>query len=242
MWGLGGAADAPPPKTIALKGDKLTVKVNAVALDDVLQAVVAPSHGEIRGTVKQPHDVTIDFEEVPLQDGLARLLGDQNFVLTFREDGTLRAVTLLGGPQDESSGAKIVKQTQPAQPSASAAELMQRNVPVPPGGKLALFLGQPSATLQQLLDISVRQDDASLRVEAVRAGLGAIDTQADLKGMVVKALSDVDDHTLENVIRGLAQDRARELVSQMAAITRTPEIRTRTTQLLQHMPADGTPQ
>jgi len=238
-WVQGPAADAPPPKTIVLTGDKLTVKVNAVPLDDVLQAVVGPGNGEIRGSVKQPHDVTIDFEDVPLRDGLARLLGDQNFVLTFRDDGTLRAVTLLGGAQDQSSGARIVKQAQPGQPSASAGELMQRNVPVPAGGKLALFLGQPSATLQQLLDISLRQDDASLRVEAIRAGMGAIDTQADLKALVVKTLSDVDDHTLENVVRTVAQDRAREFVSQMAAITRTPEIRTRTAQLLQHMPVDG---
>jgi hypothetical protein len=240
-WVQGWAADAPPPKTIVLTGDKLTVKVNAVPLDDVLKDVVAPSNGEVRGSVKQPHDVTIEFEDVPLRDGLARLLGDQNFVLTYREDGTLRAVTLLGGAQDESSGARIVsKQAQQGQPSLG--ELLQRTVPVRPGGRLALFLGQPNATLQQLLDISLRQDDAALRVEAMRAGLGAIDTQADLKAMVVKSLSDVDDHTLENAIRTLAQDRARELVSQMATISRTPEIRTRTTQLLQHMPADGSPQ
>jgi hypothetical protein len=241
-WVQGEAEDAPPPKTIVLTGDKLTVKVNAVPLDDVLKAVVAPSNGEIRGSVKEPHDVTIDFEDVPLRDGLARLLGDQNFVLTYREDGTLRAVTLLGGAQDESSGARIVKQAQPAQPSVSPGELMQRSVPVPPGGRLALFLGQPNATLQQLLDISLRQDDPALRVEAMRAGLGAIDTQADLKAMVVKSLSDVDDHTLENVVRTVAQDRAREFVSQTAAISRTPEIRARTIQLLQHMPAVGSPQ
>jgi hypothetical protein len=236
-WVQGGAADAPPPKTIVLTGDKLTVTVDAVPLDDVLKAVVAPSNGEIRGSVKEPHDVTIDFEDVPLRDGLARLLGDQNFVLTYREDGTLRAVTLLGGAQDESSGARIVKQ-----PLVSLVELMQRTVPVPPGGRLALFLGHPNATLQQLLDISLRQDDAALRVEALRAGLGAIDTQADLKAMVVKSLSDVDDPTLENMVRTVAQDRAREFVSQTAAISRTPEIRARTTQLLQHMPAVGSPQ
>ena len=235
-WGQVGAADAPQQKTIALKGDKLTVKVSSVPLDDVLQAVVAPSNGEIRGAVKQPHDVTIDFEDVPLQDGLVRLLGDQNFVLTFRENGTLRSLTLLGGALDQSSEARIVR---PPAPAVSAGELMQRNVPVPAGGKLAQFLGQPNATLQQLLDISLRQDDATLRVEAMRAGLGAIDTQADLKALVVKSLSDTDDHTLENVIRSIAQDRAREIVSQMAAISRTPEIRTRTAQLLQHMPPDA---
>jgi len=236
-----GAADAPPappPKTITLKGDKLTVKVNAVPLDEVLQAVVAPSQGEIRGSVKQPHDVSIEFEDVPLQDGLGRLLGDQNFVLTFRENGSLRTLTLLGGPQEQSSEARIVKPTS-AHPVVAATEMMQRNVPVPAGSKLALFLGQPSATLQQLLDISLRQDDASLRVEAMRAGVGAIDTEPDLKALVVKSLGDTDDHTLENVIRSVAQDRAREIVAQMAAITRTPELRARSTQLLQHMHPAG---
>jgi hypothetical protein len=172
------AADpAPAPaKTIALTGDRLTVKVSAVPLDEVLQAIVAPSSGEIRGSVKQPHDVSIDFEEVPLQDGLGRLLGDQNFVLTFRENGTLRSVTLLGGPQEATSEARIVKPAPPAQPVVGAAEMMQRNVPVPAGSKLAQFLGQQTATLQQLVDISIRQEDASLRVEAMRAGMGAVDT------------------------------------------------------------------
>ena len=239
-WVQGGAEDAPPPKTIVLTGDKLTVKVNAVPLDDVLQAVVAPSNGEIRGSVKQPHDVTIDFEDVPLRDGLARLLGDQNFALTFREDGTLRAVTLLGGAQDESSGARIVKQAQPA--ALTTGELLQRTVSVPPGGRLALFLGQPNATLQQLLDISLRQDDASLRAEAMRAGLGAIDKQADLKAVVVKALSDVDDATLENVVRSVARNRARELVSQTADISRTEEIQIHAIHLLQRMPAESSSQ
>ena len=231
-----GAADAPPPKTIALKGDKLTVKVNAVPLDEVLQAVVAPSQGEIRGSLKQPHDVSIEFEDVPLQDGLGRLLGDQNFVLTFRENGSLRTLTLLGGAQEQSSEARIVKPTA-AHPAAT--DMMQRSVPVPAGSKLALFLGQPNATLQQLLDISLRQDDASLRVEALRAGVGAIDSEPDLKALVVKSLGDTDDHTLENVIRSVAQDRAREIVSQMAAITRTPELRIRSTQLLQHLRPAG---
>jgi hypothetical protein len=233
-----GAADGPPPKTIALKGDKLTVKVNAVPLDEVLQAVVAPSQGEIRGSVKQPHDVSIEFEDVPLQDGLGRLLGDQNFVLTFRENGSLRTLTLLGGAQEQSSEARIVKPTA-AHPAVAATDMMQRSVPVPAGSKLAQFLGQPNATLQQLLDISLRQDDASLRVEALRAGVGAIDSEPDLKALVVKSLGDTDDHTLENVIRSVAQDRAREIVSQMAAITRTPELRVRSTQLLQHLRPAG---
>jgi hypothetical protein len=215
--------------------------VSGVPLDDVLKAVVAPSNGEIRGSVKEPHDVTIDFEDMPLQDGLGRMLGAQNFVLTFREDGALRTITLLGGPQESSSEARIVKAPgTPTAPSVAPGDMMQRSVPVPPGGKLAQFLGgQPTATLQQLLDVTLRQDDASLRVEAMRAGMGAIDSQPDLKAMVVKSLTETDDHTIETALQAMAPDRAREIMSQMAAITRTPEIRTRTTQLLLHMRAEN---
>jgi hypothetical protein len=232
------AAD-PPPRTIALKGDQLTVKVEGVPLDDVLQSIVAPSNGEVRGAVKQPREVTIDFEDVPLQDGLTRLLGAQNFVLTYREDGTLRTVTLLGGPLEPSSEARIVKTTPPAAAPLSAVELMQRNVQVPAGSKLAQFLGQPSASLQELLDITLRQNDPSLRQEALRAGVSAIDNQPDLRATVVKSLAETDDHALENVLRSMAQDRAHEIVAQMAATSRTPEIRARGARLLRQLNAPG---
>ena len=116
-----------------------------------------------------------------VQDGLGRILGDQNFVLTYREGGALKAITLLGAPLEESAEARIVKTggtTTTTQPSTlSPGELMQRNVPI--SGKLQQVIGTPTATMQQLMDISIHEENAGMRLEAIRAGMQAIDRPWD---------------------------------------------------------------
>ena len=229
------AATGPetPGREIHLNGDRLTVRVTGVPLDDVLNAIADQSDAEIRGSVLTPRDITTDFENVPVQDGLHRILGDQNFLLTYRQDGTLRTLALMGGPEEASPRTRVVK-AGAGQPS-TLAELMQRSVPVPPGSKLARFLGHDSATLQQLGDVVRGQDDVGLRMEAMRAGVGGIDSQQDLRDAVVKALQGTDDAAIQSAARGLSGDRARETVSQIATLSHTPEIRTRMLGVLRSM-------
>jgi len=209
------------------------VRVTGVPLDDVLNAIADQSDAEIRGSVLTPHDVTTDFENVPVQDGLHRILGDQNFLLTYRRDGTLRTVALLGGPEGAPPRTRVVKAGS-GQPS-SLAELMQRSVPLLSGSKLARLLGQDTATLQQLGDVVRGQDDVGLRLEAIRAGVNGIDAQPDLRDAVVRALQGADDAAIQSAVRGLSGDRARETVSQIANLSRTAEIRTRMLAVLRSM-------
>jgi hypothetical protein len=225
---------ASPDRVITVRQDRLTVRVTDVALDEIVREVAAPSKAEVKGSVKDPKPVSADFADVPLQDGLTRLLGEQNFLLTYREDGTLRSLTLLGGPVEEAQGAQVVK-TAPAPPPAapSPVDLLQRSVPV--SGKLQELLGQPTATMQQLMDITMRQDDAGLRLEAMRAGMNAIDTQADMRSTVVKSLEGIDDQALEAMVRNMAPNHAQEVMSQMAATSRTPEIRARSLRVLRSL-------
>ncbi len=222
------------PRDIKLHGDKLTVRVSDVQVEEVLRAIAGPSKAEIRGSVKDPRAVTIDFADVPLRDGVGRLLGEQNFVLTYREDGSLRAITLLGGPIEPSTEARIVKNaptvTTTTVPTLTPAEVLQRSVPVT--GRLEQFLGQPTATMQQLMDISMRQEDSALRLEAVRTGMHAIDSTPDMRNTVVKSLEGTDDIVLTSLLRNMAQDHANEVIAQIAATSHTPAIRTRTLQIL----------
>ncbi len=212
-----------------------------MSLDEVLATIAEQSNAEIRGSVLAQRDVTTDFENVPVQDGLHRILGDQNFLLTYREDGTLRTMTLLGGPETAPPPTRVVKAGSggPATQPPTVAELMQRAIPVPAGSKLARFLGHDTATLQQLADVARSQDDVGLRMEAMRAGVGAIDSQQDLRAATVKSLGEVDDATLENLVQGMAGDRAREMVSQLATLSHTSEIRTRLLRVLRSMNASG---
>ena len=231
------AAGTPeaPGREIHLKGDRLTVRVTGVPLDDVLNAIADQSDAEIRGSVLAPRDVTTDFENVPVQDGLHRILGDQNFLLTYRQDGTLRTLALLGGPEEAPPRTRVVKAGSGTGQPSTLAELMQRSVPVPAGSKLARFLGQDTATLQQLGDVVRGQDDVGLRMEAMRAGVGGIDSQPDLRDAVVQALQGTDDAAIQSAARGLSGDRARETVSQIATLSHTAEIRTRMLGVLKSM-------
>jgi hypothetical protein len=225
------ANDGATERTITLRGDRLTVRVTDVPLDEVIRAVTEPTQAELKGDVKDQRLITADFADVPLQDGLRRLLGEQNFVLTYREDGSLRTLTLLGVPV-EAAETRVVK-TAPTTTAAPATpgEILQH--PVPVSGRLREFLGgQPTATMQQLMDITLRQEDASLRQEAMRAGMSAIDTVPDLRASVVSSLENADDQTLATVLRNMAQDRAQEIATHMATGSRTPQIRARGAQLL----------
>ncbi len=203
------------------------MRVTGVPLDDVLNAIADQSDAEIRGSVLAPRDVTTDFENVPVQDGLHRILGNQNFLLTYRQDGTLRTLALLGGTEEAPPRTRVVKAGSGTGQPSTLAELMQRSVPVPAGSKLARFLGQDTATLQQLGDVVRGQDDVGLRMEAIRAGVGGIDSQQDLRDAVVKALQGSDDAAIQSAARGFSGDRARETVSQIATLSHTTEIRTR---------------
>lgn len=230
------AEEAVAPRVVKLTGDRLTVHVEGVQLEDVLRTFADVSGARIKGGVVAPREVTAQFDEVPLQEGLHRLLGDQNFMLSFGQDGRPKTLTLLGGPQAAPLGTQVVK-TAPAAGStrATPSEILLRAVPVPAGSTLAQHLGQDSATLQQLVDISMRNDDRVLRTEAIRAGMQAIESQPDLRATVVESLINVDDATLESVVRAMAHDKANELVAQMAALTKDNDLRARGFRLLKHL-------
>jgi hypothetical protein len=227
------AGAAEPAGVISVRGDRLTVQVSDLPLDEVLRRIAQPSEAEVHGSVVTPRNVTADFTDVPLQDGLSRLLGEQNFLLTYRVDGRLRRLTLLGGAVEVPAETRVVRAgPEPPQAESSPGDLLQRRIPV--RGKLQDFLGQDGATLQQLMDIALRQDDAALRTEAVTVGLNAIDTQPDLRAAVVRSLGGAGDQVLEGLLGSVTQDRAMEILNQLMR-SRIPELRTSGVELVRRM-------
>ncbi len=227
------ADEASPASVVNVQGERLTVRVTAMSLDEVLKRFATATGAEIRGGVVTPRDVSVEFEDVPMQDGLARLLGDQNFMLTYR-DGKLSRLTLLGGALD-APVTKVVKTEHggtPETPQTFSQLIQSRTVEVTPGGRLSRFLGKDSATLQQLIDIGLRNDDRGLRTEAMRMSIQAIDGQPDLQTATVEAIGAMDDNQLMAVFRATARDHTKEVLSQMATMLRTNELRTRSLRLL----------
>src|SRR5689334_21840566 len=83
-------AGAAPPD-VRYRAGRVTVHVHAAPLAGVLDAIARDAGAAVRGDVPS-RDVTLDLDDVPLDDVLARLLGKDSFALTYAPDGGLRAI------------------------------------------------------------------------------------------------------------------------------------------------------
>src|SRR5262249_59330676 len=142
VGGLATAGAAPDHDglRVVYRDDRLSGHVDAAPLRDVLDAVAAASGVEIRGQPVDNRPVSADLDAVPIDDALHRLLGSQNFTLSFGSGGQLKTVVLLGGPEapappsDRPTAARAAPPAPAAPglpPSPSRAFTRHRPVPCP---------------------------------------------------------------------------------------------------------------
>jgi len=241
---------SPDGRQVRYEGDRLTVRLKGVPLDQVLDDLARQAGAEIRGTVKDPREVSVEFDAVPLPDALARLLGDQNFALVYGEGGQLRAVRLLGGPQDPGAltGGSA---TAPGQATAAAAPaksydavgtltgLVTNHPPIAVSGRLAEALGSTSVSFRQLLEATLRHDDAVVRAEAIRQSLRVLEAEPTMQTATIEALKGMGDADIGTLLRGMAGDHAEEILLHVGAQARASEIRVKAAAALRELRAQA---
>jgi hypothetical protein len=217
--------------------DALTVRLDKVPLADVLADIGQQSGAEIRGTLRESRAVTAEFESVPLSEALSRLLGDQNFALVYGKEGRLRAVKLLGGPLEGGVSIMPSAATPPVgtQATPDLRDLLANHAPVPVHGRLAQALGTDSATLQQLMELGLHNEDATVRAEALRAGVQTLEGEPVLRQAVIGVLNSFDDAALGSLLRGAAGENAEEVAMQVLTQSRAPEVRVKASSVLQKL-------
>jgi hypothetical protein len=193
-------------RVVQYANDALTVRLDKVPLQDVLTDISQQSGAEIRGALREPRDVSAEFDSVPLSDALKRLVGDQNFALVYDKTGGLRAVKLLGGPLE---GGVAVMPAAPAttQAAPDIRQLLANHAPVPVHGRLAQAVGSDTATLQQLMELGLHNEDPTVRAEALRSGVQTLEGEPQLRQAVIGILNNFDDAALGNLLRGAAGGR-----------------------------------
>ena len=246
-WPVGvRAADTADP-VVRYHDDLLSVRLEKVPPEDVLDQIARATGAEVRGAPRDLHDVTATFDNVPLPEALHRLLGDQNFMLRYAEPDRLRTIQLFGGVQE----AREAGETSPAAGSARgrspaagstmpqslviAMAALERHPPVPVSGPLATAIGGDTATFRQLFDAAMHQGDANVRSEAFRVSLNAFETEPELRATVLTALGGTDEAALGQVLRGVAGPRAEELANQIASEAKTAELRTKALSVLHRL-------
>jgi hypothetical protein len=240
------AEGEPPPaangRVVQYVDDLLTVRLEKMPVSDVLDELGRQAGAEIRGQVREPRDVTAEFEAVPLPEALHRLLGSQNFALIYADGGRLRAVKLLGGPlatpppapgQAPPPTVPAVAPT-PMSPAAFVG-LLERHAPLPITGRLAEVLGADTATFTQLVDAGLHNDDPVVRLEAVRVTIQAIEAEPELRAGVIGTMNSLDIGEAATLMRGAAGERAEELAMHLATQSRATELRAKASSLLQQL-------
>src|SRR5689334_23648512 len=91
---LAWASVAGAALDVRYRAGRLTVHVHDAALGVVLDAIAHGAGATVRGDPPS-RAVTLDVDDVPLDDVLARLLGKESFALTYAPDGGLRTIELL---------------------------------------------------------------------------------------------------------------------------------------------------
>ena len=121
----------------------------------------------------------------------------------------------------------------------SLPELIDRHPPVPVTGQLADALGAQSATLRQLLDLSLHHGDAAVRAEAVRTGLATVEAEPELRSAVIGELNNADSAFLGTLLRTSASEQAEDVAMQVLRDSRAAEIRVKALSVLQRLRAGG---
>jgi hypothetical protein len=232
--------EAPPGRRVEYADDTLSVHLHQVALSEVIDEIARQAGATVKGSVKNPRDVSAEFDKVPIADALTRLLGgDQNFALVYGESGKLRTLRLLGGGDGSSraSGAMRLPATptaagvQPPTP-ASLAEVLARSHPIPLSGRLAQALGS-QAQLSEIVNAGLKNEDPSVRAEAVQTAVRSIENDTEMRSAVMGTLQAMDDGQLATMVRGMAGDHGEEFLIQFAGHARHSDLRTKTQQILQ---------
>ena len=237
-----GSDDQPAPRLVQYQDDGLTVHVTDVPLPEVLEELSRQSGAEIRGELREARTVSVDFEKVPLAQALARLLPEQNFALVYGKNGRLERIRLIGGTGEPTSFTVAVAPVKtPVQetsdPLAKLAELIDRHPPVPVDGVLADAVGSGRATLRQLIDLTLHDDDESVRAEAMRTGLATLDGEPDFRSAVMEQVTKLDSSVLTAVLRGSGSEHAEDAATQMFDRGGSPDLKLKLASIVQRLRA-----
>lgn len=244
-----GRAAEEAKRTIQYDDDRLTLQVGDVLAADILQELARQSGAEVRGLIPTTRRVSAEFERAPLKDGLERVLGAQNFTLTYAKDGRLKTIELKGAPED-GQAAKAVVSVNPAPASGPARASTPGCVPnseearrrmgtlvhllkanqVPLDGTLAQTLGAREASLYSLLPM-VFDENPRKRMAARRASRRAIDKDPQL----IEAFKALDDAQLIYLARAAFKDGARYFIKTVTRRVHDRDFRRRAFTILREL-------
>ena len=211
--------------TVQYADGRITADLRDADLTDVLGEIAKQAKLEMRGTPTAQR-LSVRLDAVPLVDAVSRLLEGQSFALTYDQAGGLKGVRFLGSSTGPWEGARpdTAASTPEVAPSTS---LPPMDRPVHVEGLLAGALGAEVTDFKTVMGVALMSGDARLRADALRVGLGVVDTDPELEAVVLERLDALDDASIADSLREAARDHAEEVAQQTARLARSRPLRRR---------------
>jgi hypothetical protein len=244
---VASSAGAAQP-AIAVRKGTLTATLERVPVATVIATLVEQTGAELRGEVLTPHDVTVELHDVPLDEALERILGDQSFTLTYDADGRLKRIVLggeavrtptakPGAPVTAGGPAPWPPNKEVADAARRVAEFIQSDPTVPVRGRLAKALGTETSTFKQVVTAAIKHEDARVRAEARRATVKSLVADPELRVAVVTTIDSIPDDALVKALRSAAGADATLLANAFARHGRSPVLSRRMQRLISQLRA-----
>jgi hypothetical protein len=222
-------AQAPADeRVVKFANDALTVRLANAPVGEVLDEIGRQTGAEIQGQPAEAREVSADFEAVPLPEALRRLLGNENFALVYGEKGNLKTVKLLGAAQVATAvtSRPMTATTAAQEPEeVSVDSVLDTPVTLMTGSRLQRLLGAQRVPLREVLEVGLGNADASVRADAVRAALRAVESEPRFRQAVAEAVGGTDDTSVAAALDAVAGEHAGEIARLVASTTRIAPLR-----------------
>jgi hypothetical protein len=106
-------------------------------------------------------------------------------------------------------------------------------------GRLAGAFKAEQVSVQQLLEASVRNEDAAVRSDAIRRALSVLEEEPDFRSATLNTLKGMEDADLANLLRTVSGEHAQEFVVHVATLARGSEFRIKASGVLQQLRAQA---
>jgi hypothetical protein len=231
---------AASPPVVRWADDRLTIHAADVPLGTVLREVARATGVELHGA---PIDraVSADLDGVPLEDALVQLLGRDNFALTYRADGRVRAIEVLGAAAER-------RFWPPVSPPGDAPEdpaiprdraVMSRTVAV--HGRAAKALGTERPMVGQLVIAAFREENRAARADIQRAALAAMARDPEVEATFARTLAPIEDDALAEILRRWNETGSEEFLAKLASQARSAELRAKAAAVRERLGAPPPP-
>ena len=218
LLGTAAAKGAPPGPAVTWADGMVSADFQRVPLDEAIAALARETGVEFRGELQDRREITAHFERARFRDVVDRLVGEQNFTITYDAAGNPRSVHMLSMPGQNVAPRRILEEF-------SALIARKAEVDLPP--VLATALGAPRGRLPWILRRGLQHRDAAVGAAAASLFVRHVDSDQALRAAAMWT----DDRRLVAQLRAWAGLGLPQVIDAFAAQARDPLLRSKARRL-----------